>query len=171
MELSGKKIALLIEENFEDLEALYPYYRMKEAGAEVTVVGTGEKTYHGKKGHSIKADTSIDKVKSEDFDAIIIPGGKAPERLRTNSQILDFVKKAYAQEKPISAICHGPQVLASAGLVSGKKLTCYPPIKDELIAAGAEFVNKAVVKDGNFITSRFPQDLPYFCREIIESLK
>ncbi|MBI3078714.1 MAG: type 1 glutamine amidotransferase [Deltaproteobacteria bacterium] len=172
MTLSGKKVAVLAENQYEDLELWYPLLRMQEAGAETTVVGSGTaETYHGKCGYPVKPDTTIDKVRAEQFDAVIIPGGWAPDFMRRSPAMIRFVKEAFEQDKVVAAICHAGSVLASAGVLKGKTATCFMAIKDDVINAGARYVDEPVVVDGNLITSRFPKDLPAFCREIIRALE
>ncbi|MFQ5574166.1 MAG: type 1 glutamine amidotransferase domain-containing protein [Terriglobia bacterium] len=166
--MTDKKVAILIEDDFEDIEALYPLYRMKEEGAQVTVVGPEKRSYSGKKGYKVAADASIDEARQDDFDLLIIPGGKAPAKIRKSEGMVDFARGFTESGRPVAAICHGPQLLVAAGVARGKNLTCYPPIKKELIGAGARFADKAVQRDGNIITSRRPADLPYFMSEILD---
>ncbi len=168
--LTNKKVMIFAEREFEDLELLYPRLRLIEEGAKVIVAGTGLKHYKGKNGYPIEVDGDIKKYKPEDFDALIIPGGWAPDKLRRYNYVLDFVKEMNKQGKVIAAICHAGWILASAGIVKGKKLTCVSAIKDDMINAGAAYENSEVVVDGNLITSRRPSDLPAFCREIIKKL-
>lgn len=169
--LAGKKIALLVENLYEDLEFWYPYYRMKEEGADVIVVGTGSSdAYRGKNGLQAKPTTTADKVNASDFDAIIIPGGFAPDYMRRYPSILKLVKDMNDDGKVVAAICHAGWILVSAGIVKGRSMTCFGSIKQDVINAGANYVDEPVVKDRNLITSRFPADLPVFCREIIAAL-
>jgi len=171
MSLSGKRIAVLAEADYEDLELWYPAIRMREAGAEVVIVGSGSSdAYQGKHGLPVEIDLPIDQVKAEDFDAVIIPGGWAPDRLRRYPAVLAFVKGIDEAGKIVAAICHGGWVPASAGILKGKTMTCVVAIKDDVINAGAKYVDQAVVVDGNLITSRTPADLPDFCSEIIKAL-
>ena len=116
-------------------------------------------------------DKRIDEVRASDFEGVVIPGGWAPDKLRLSKKVLDFVKSLYDSGKIVASICHGGWVLVSAGICKGKTLTSYIAIKDDLVNAGAKFVDKEVVRDGNLITSRKPDDLPAFCREIIAALK
>jgi protease I len=171
--LDGKRIAILAEEGFEDSELIVPMWGMKSAGAKVLVVGSGsQEIYQGKRGSvAIRVDTTADKVKAEDFDAIIIPGGRAPARMRKYKSMVDLVKKADELGKVIAAVCHGPQLLIAAGIVKGRRLTSWPSVAAELKAAGAEWVDEAVVRNGNLITSRKPADLPRFNKAIIEALR
>jgi len=171
MNLSGKRIAVLAEADYEDLELWYPAIRMREAGAEVVIVGSGSgETYQGKHGIPVEVDIHIDQTKAENFDAVIVPGGWAPDRLRRYPAVLEFVKSLNDAGKVVAAICHAGWVLVSAGILKGKTMTCVVAIKDDCINAGAKYVDQAVVVDGNLITSRTPPDLPDFCREIIKAL-
>jgi protease I len=171
--LDGKRIAILAEEDFEDSELIVPMWGMKNAGAKVLIVGSGSKEiYQGKRGSvAIRVDTTADKVKAEDLDAIIIPGGRAPEKMRQHKSMVELVKKANELGKVIAAVCHGPQLLAAAGIVKGRRLTSWPAVAAELKKAGAEWVDEAVVNDGNLITSRKPADLPRFNKAIIEAIR
>jgi protease I len=171
--LDGKRIAILAEEDFEDSELIVPMWGMKNAGAKVLIVGSGSKEiYQGKRGSvAIRVDATADKVKAEDFDAIIIPGGRAPARMRQHQAMVNLVEKANELGKVIAAVCHGPQLLIVAGIVKGRRLTSWPAVAAELKAAGAEWVDEAVVQDGNLITSRKPADLPRFNKAIIEALR
>jgi protease I len=171
--LDGKRIAILVEDDFEDSELIVPMWGMKNAGAKVLIVGSGSKEiYQGKRGSvAIRVDATADKVKAADFAAIIIPGGRAPARMRKYKSMVDLVKKADELGKIIAAVCHGPQLLAAAGIVKGRHLTSWPSVAAELKAAGAEWVDEAVVCNGNLITSRKPADLPRFNKAIIEALR
>ncbi len=170
MELKGKRIAIMVEDLYNEFEFWYPYYRMKEAGAEVTVVGTGAKEYHSKIGLPAPGGVSAASVKAEQFDAVIIPGGYAPDRMRRNAAMLSLVRDCFHQGKIVAAICHAGWMLVSAGILKGKKATCFISVKDDLVNAGAIYLDQEVVRDGNLITSRTPDDLPAFCREIIAAL-
>jgi protease I len=171
--LDGKKVAILVEEDFEDSELTEPLRAMKNAGAKVVIVGSGSKeTYKGKRGNtSVRVDATADKVKAGDFDAIIIPGGYAPDKMRLHQAMVDFVRNAYSSGRLIAAICHGPQLLISARIVRGRMITSWPSLAIDLRNAGAEWVNEPVVRDGNLITSRKPADLPKFNKAIIEALQ
>ncbi len=171
MSLKGKNVAILLENLYEDPEFWYPYYRFIEAGARVTAVSPEVKDYISKYGYPAKADLAAADAKAEEFDAVIIPGGYSPDHMRRSKEMVSFLKKAYEQDRIIGAICHGPWMLASVGAVKGRKVTAFRSIKDDLLNAGAEYVDEEVVRDGNIITSRTPKDLPAFCREIITALE
>jgi protease I len=166
-----KRIAIFAEKQFEDLELWYPLLRLKEAGCMVDVLGTGNERYTGKHGLAVKTDGNIKDAKVEDYDGIIIPGGWAPDKLRRYEEVLTFVREAFENDKVVASICHGPHVLVSAGVLNGKTLTCVSAIKDDVINAGAKYVDSEVEVDGKLITSRFPDDLPAFCREILKALE
>ena len=166
-----KSILILAEDIYEDLELWYPKIRLTEAGYKVMVAGTGKKLYHGKYGYPVEVDGDIEQFRMTDFDAVVIPGGYAPDRLRRYPSILKFVKKMSDEGKIIAAICHGAWVPISAGIVKGKKMTCFSAIKDDVVNAGAIYSDASVVIDGNLISSRMPADLPDFCRAIISALE
>lgn len=172
MSLEGKRVAVLAEDNYQDLELWYPLLRMREAGAEVRVIGTGSaETYTGKYGYPVTVDAAADEVKATDFDTVIIPGGYAPDQLRRYPAVLKLVREVFEQGKVVAAICHAGWVPVSAGILKGKKATCFFAIKDDVINAGATYLDQEVVQDGNLITSRTPNDLPAFCRTIIAVLE
>jgi len=170
--LEGKRIAILAEEDLEDSELVEPLRAMKDAGARVVIVGSGTKQiYRGKRGNAtIKADVTADKVKAEDFDAIIVPGGYAPDKMRLHQSMIDLVRKAHDLGKVVAAVCHGPQLLISAGIVRGRRVTSWPSVTVDLQNAGANWVDEPVVEDGNLITSRKPADLPRFNKAIVDAL-
>ena len=171
MSLQGKRIAILVEDLYQDQEVWYPYYRLKEAGAEVVFVGTGKKEYKSKHGYPLNPDTSAEQVSASDFDGVIVPGGYAPDILRRFPSVIQFVKEANRQGKVIGAICHAGWVLCSADVLRGKRATCFSAIKDDVVNAGAAYIDQEVVRDGNLITSRKPDDLPAFMRAIIDALQ
>ena len=151
-----KRVAILVEDLYQVLEVWYPFLRLKEAGIEVKLIGTGTKEIYGsKEGYPAKVDASIDKVNAADFDGVIIPGGFAPDFLRRYEKVVNFVKRMYLDGRAVAAICHGGWLLVSAGIAEGNKLTCFFAIKDDLI-------------DKNLITSRKPEDLPRFVQEFIK---
>jgi protease I len=171
MELKGKKIAILVDNIYQDQEVWYPYFRFQEAGAEVVVVAAkaGE-TYTSKHGYPIKSDTTYDSVRAADFDGVVVPGGYAPDLIRRHSAANRFVHEINKQGKLVAAICHGAWVLCSADMLKGRRATCFFAIKDDVIHAGAKYEDAEVVIDGNLVTSRKPEDLPAFCRASIEVL-
>ena len=171
--LEGKRIAILAEEDFEDSELVEPLKAMKDAGAKVVVVGNGsQESYRGKRGvATTRVDTTADKVKAKNFDAIIVPGGYAADKMRLHQPMIDLVRKMYDSGKVVAAICHGPQLLISADVVRGHRLTSWSSIAVDLKNAGAIWVDEPVVQDRNLITSRKPADLPRFNKAIIEALK
>ncbi|MFW5980894.1 MAG: type 1 glutamine amidotransferase domain-containing protein [Halanaerobiaceae bacterium] len=173
MRLNDKKIAVLVADEYEDLELWYPLLRMKEAGAEVTVIASDNVSgdiCKSKHGYEIEIDKKAAEVNPSEYDAAIIPGGWAPDKLRRCQNTLDFIKELNAENKVIASICHGGWVLASASIVEAKTLTSTPAIKDDLENAGANWVDEKVVIDDNLITSRNPDDLPAFTKAIITSL-
>ncbi|MFQ6064538.1 MAG: type 1 glutamine amidotransferase domain-containing protein [Candidatus Bathyarchaeia archaeon] len=167
-----EKVLVFVENGFEDRELMYPYYRFQEAGYKVDVVGPRAKaTYNGERGLSIESNLGPKDVNIQDYAAIIIPGGRAPDRMRTNEGLVSLVKEASQKGKVIAAICHGPQLLIEAGVVKGKKATCYVSVSTDMRNAGGIYLDESVVVDGNLVTSRFPADLPDFCRETLKLLK
>ena len=166
-----KKVLILVEQDFQDMETMYPYYRLKEAGFEVKVAGSEAKVYKGKYGYSIGTDGKIEDFNADDFDCVVIPGGWAPDYMRRNPKMVHFVKEMNEKNKVVAAICHAASLLVSADVLKGKKMTCFMAVKDDAVNAGANFVDKEVVVDKNLITSRVPDDLPAFCREIIKALR
>jgi protease I len=170
--LEGKRIAVLAEEDFEDVELVEPVKALKEAGANVVIIGSGSRPkYRGKRGTvTIRVDAIADRVKIEDFDAVIVPGGYAPDKMRLHQSMIDLVKKAHSSGKLVAAICHGPQLLISADIVKGRRVTSWPSVAVDLKNAGAEWVDEPVVQDGNLITSRKPADIPRFNKAIIDAL-
>jgi protease I len=171
MELKGKRVAVLAENMYQELEVWYPLLRLREAGAETFVVGSGSaQEYKSKLGYPVEVDVAADDVKVGDIDAVVIPGGYSPDLMRRYPAMVKLVREADEQGKVVAAICHAGWMLASADVLRGKKATSFFAIKDDLINAGADWVDAEVVRDGNLITSRMPSDLPAFCRTIIEAL-
>jgi protease I len=170
MQLQGKRVAVLAEEFYEDLELWYPVLRLREAGAEVRIVGPKAETYKSKHGYPAKADAAVDQVGVDEFDAVVIPGGYSPDHMRRHQAMVDFVREAGQKGKIVAAICHAGWMLASADIIRGKRVTCFFSIKDDVVNAGGEYEDSEVVQDGNIITSRQPDDLPAFCRTIIGAL-
>mgnify|MGYP001616114049 CR=1 FL=1 len=166
----AKKVLILVEKDFQDMEVMYPYYRLKEAGFDVKVAGSGEKVYEGKYGYPIETNGKIENFKSKDFDCVVVPGGWAPDHMKRNKAMVNFIKEMDDKGKIIAAICHAASLLVSANILKGKKMTCFMAVKDDAINAGADYIDEEVVVNGNLITSRMPDDLPAFCREIIKAL-
>lgn len=171
MELAGKKVLIFAGPDFEDRELFYPLYRFREAGATVKIAGLGEKTYKGKYGVPVEVDGVCADFVKDTWDAVVIPGGWAPDKIRGNHEALEIVRKTAKNGNVVAAICHGGWVLASADVVKGKTVTSYINIKDDLIHAGAIWVDKEVVVDSGLVTSRKPDDLPAFCREAIKLMQ
>ena len=171
--LDSTRIAILVEQDFEDAELTEPLRAMKAAGARVMVVGSGsQRTYKGKRGTAeVRVDVDADQVRADYFDAVIIPGGYAPDKMRMHKPMIDLVRKAHDLGRLVAAICHGPQLLISAEVVRGRRVTSWPSIAVDLMNAGAIWVDEAVVRDGNLITSRQPADLPEFNAAIMEALQ
>ena len=168
MDSINRKMIILVEHMFNDQEFWYPYYRLKEAGALVTVVGSGSaETYQSKAGLPVTVDTTADKVTVADFDGVVIPGGYAPDHMRRYPAMVDLVKGFAEAGKLVAAICHAGWMLVSADIIRGRTVTSYFSIKDDLVNAGCNWVDKAVVVDGSLVTSRTPDDLPAFMRAII----
>jgi protease I len=171
MSLKGKRIAILAENMYQEMELWVPYYRMKEEGADVKVVGAGgAKSYASKHGYPVNVDVQADAVKAVEFDAVIVPGGYAPDVMRRHEGMVGLVRDAAQQGKVVAAICHAGWMLCSAGIIKGKKVTSFFSIKDDMVNAGGQWSDSEVVVDGNLITSRKPDDLPAFCREIVKAL-
>ena len=165
------KVAVLVEDNYQVLEVWYPYLRLREEGIGTVLVGTGNKNeYKSKEGYPAMEEISIKNIKINDFSGVIIHGGYAPDILRRHKKINDFVREMHKNGKLVAAICHGGWVLASAAILKNRNVTGFYAIKDDLINAGAKYSDQEVVVDGNLITSRKPDDLPAFCREIIKAL-
>lgn len=166
-----KKVAILIESLFDERELIYPYYRLLEEGYEVHLVGTEKDTvYSSKVGLTQKSTHASKEVSAKDYDGVVIPGGFSPDYMRRSEATVKFVREMDEQNKLIATICHGGWMLASACDIKGKKVTSFFAIKDDLINAGAEYIDEEVVVDGNLVTSRTPQDLPVFLKKIIEKL-
>lgn len=166
----ARKVAVLVEDQYQVLEVWYPYFRLREEGMQTVLVGTGKKQYKSKEGYPAEEEQSIKDVRAADFVAVVIPGGYAPDILRRHAEVNDFVRDMYKSGKLVAAICHAGWVLASAGILKGKNATSFSAIKDDVVNAGAKFLDQEVVADGNLITARNPYDLPAFCREIIKFL-
>jgi len=165
------KVLMLVHDGVEDREMAYPYYRMQEAGYTVDVVGPERgKTYTGGKGLPFTANLGPDDVRVDDYAAVIVPGGKAPDYMRLVPGLVEIVREAVARDKVVAAICHGPQMLIEADVLRGRRATCAPQIKTVVRNAGDNYVYEAAVVDGNIVTSRTPPDLPAFCKATLEVL-
>ena len=164
------KALIISADNFEDSELLVPYYRLKEAGVEVTVASLNRGSIIGKQGYKVAVDKTFDEVNPDDYAILVLPGGKAPAVVRKEPKALEIARSFFAGGKPVAAICHGPQILISAGLLQGRRATCYRSVADELKEAGALYEDQEVVVDANLITSRQPADLPAFMRETMKQL-
>ncbi len=171
MKLKGQKILMFVDDIYEDMELMYPKYRLIEEGAQVVVAGPkAGQIYKGKHGYPCKSDEAIANIQSKDFIALVIPGGFAPDQLRRDPKVLSLTKEFHQAGKLVAHICHAGWIPISAGVVKGIKCTSTPGIKDDLVNAGATWVDETVVVDKNHITSRKPDDLPIFCKSIIDFL-
>jgi protease I len=170
---AGKRVALLVEDEFDDLEVSGPLETLRGAGVTVTIVGpVANAEYKGKRGQTVvRADLSAGAARIKDFDAVVIPGGHAPDKMRMRHAMVDLVRDAMEAGKPVAAICHGPQVIISANGLRGRTLTCWPSIAIDVKNAGGLYVDKPVVVDGNLITSRKPDDIPFFSEAILKALQ
>lgn len=167
--LSGKRVLMFVGDIYEDLELWYPKLRLEEAGAAVTLAGPeAGVVYDGKHGYPAKSDAAIEDVAARNFDGLVVPGGFMPDKLRRDPQVLKLVQDFAAKEKLVAAICHGGWIPISAGVYRGVQVTGSPGIKDDLVNAGAEWHDEAVVVDRHFVCSRRPDDLPDFCRAILQ---
>lgn len=171
MRLPNKRVGVFVEEGFEDLEFWVPVMRLREEGAQVTVIGSGRaERFQGKHCLQAKPDVGADQVSADDFDALVVPGGWAPDKLRRVPAVLDLVRAAYQQGKIIGSICHAGWVLISAGIVGGHRATGSTGIKDDLTNAGATWADKAAFRDGNLVWGRVVEDIPAFCRELVNAI-
>jgi protease I len=167
----GKRVLMFVDDVYEDLELWYPKLRLQEAGAQVTVAGPEAKAmYSGKHGYPCRSDTAISAMRAGDFDGVVIPGGFMPDKLRRDTQVLQLVRDFAGAGKLVAAICHGGWIPISAGVYRGVRVTGSPGIKDDLINAGAQWEDAAVVVDRHFVSSRKPDDLPDFCRSVLQVL-
>jgi protease I len=171
-ELQGKRAAVLVEQQYQELEVWYPVYRLREAGCRVTLVGPeAGQTYPSKLGYPARSDKAARDVSADDFDLLVIPGGYAPDYLRRDEAMVRLTSTMAEQGKTVAAICHGAWMLCSTQALKGRKATCFFAIKDDVINAGAKYVDAEVVRDGNLITSRKPDDLPAFMQAIFQALR
>jgi protease I len=165
------KALIISADNFEDSELLVPYYRLKEAGVEVTVASLSRGALKGKHGYDVAVDKTLDEVNPDDYAILVLPGGAAPALVRKEPKALEIARSFFARSKPVAAICHGPQILISAGLLQGRHATCYKSVAGELKKAGALYEDREVIVDANLVTSRQPDDLPAFMRETMKLLQ
>lgn len=170
MSNSGKKVAMVLAPNFEDVEATDPKEALEKAGAEVTVIGVEMGTIEGKKGAKLEATQTFDSARVDDYDMLVIPGGGAPENLRIDDKAVAFTKQFVESGKPVGSICHGPQLLISADVIDGRTITAVNKIRDDIKNARANYVDEELVVDGNLITSRVPKDLPAFNEALVAAL-
>jgi protease I len=167
----ARRVAMLVEEEFDERELAGTADRLRQAGVAVVLVGpVAGAPYRGKRGETVTADAAAGRVRASEFDAVVIPGGHAPERMRLRHAMVDLVRDAVAAGRPVAAICHGPQLLISADVVRGRTLTCWPSIAIDVTNAGGLYVDRPVVEDGNLITSRKPDDVPAFASAILRAL-
>lgn len=172
MDLQGKRIAVLVDNMYQEMEVWYPIYRLREAGAEVVTVGASAgQTYTSKLGYPCKADIAYEDARAGEYDGVVVPGGFAPDHIRRHPAALEFVRHIDGAGKLVAAICHGPWVLCSSGTLRGRRATCFFAIKDDVVNAGARYEDAEVVVDDNLVTSRKPEDLPAFCRACIGVLQ
>lgn len=172
MSLSGQRVAVLVEQQYQEMEVWYPVYRLREAGCAVELVGPeAGKTYASKLGYPAKSTLAAADAKADQFAAVVIPGGFSPDYIRRSAAMLQLVRDVFAAGKPVAAICHGPWVLCSTSALKGRKVTCFHSIKDDVTNAGGTYVDQEVCVDGNVITSRTPDDLPAFVAALIEAIK
>lgn len=171
IDLSGKRIAMLVDQMYQEMEVWVPLYRLQEVGADVITVGAqAGHSYPSKLGYPCKAERSYDDVRADDFDGVIVPGGFAPDYIRRHEKALALVSDIHRQGKLVAAICHGPAVLCSTNVLRGKRATCFFAIKHDVINAGARYEDAEVVVDGNLVTARKPDDLPAFNRACLDVL-
>jgi protease I len=165
------KALIISADNFEDTELLVPYYRLKEEGIQVDIASMKRDAIKGKHGYEVMVNKTLKETKPDKYDILILPGGKAPEAIRKEKEALDIAKHFFEKNKPVADICHGPQTLISAGLLKGRRATCYKSVAPEMKQAGATYEDKEVVVDGNLVTSREPSDLPFFLREMMKMIQ
>jgi protease I len=169
--LAGKRIAILVEDGYDERELTEPLESLRAAGASVTIVGPkAATTFHGKKGGVVTSDVAAGTATMKDFDALVIPGGHAPDKMRMRHAMVDMARDAMTTGKPVAAICHGPQVLISADVLRGRTLTCWPSISVDVKNAGGLYVDRPVAEDGNLITARKPDDIPPFTAALARAL-
>ena len=172
MKVSEARVVVLVANLYQEIEFWYPVMRFKELGARVTIAAPASGEVYGSKlGYPVQADVSTDDIDPSQFDALVIPGGLAPEALRINAGTLDLVRKAFEQDKIVAAICHAPWVLVSAGVIQGRRVTSVGPVRDDVINGGGNWVDQSIVVDGHLVTGQLPNDVPPFCQEIIQLIE
>ncbi|MEW6602527.1 MAG: type 1 glutamine amidotransferase domain-containing protein [Nitrospirota bacterium] len=165
------KALIISADNFEDSELLVPYYRLKEEGAEVDIASFDHGKITGEHRYAVEVNIVLKEVNADNYDLLLLPGGKAPELIRKEKKALDIVKRFFEADKIVSAICHGPQILLAAGVMKGRHATCYRTVASAMKSAGALYEDREVVVDGNIVTSRQPSDLPAFMRETLKLIR
>lgn len=165
------KILIISADNFEDTELLVPYYRLKEEGVDVDIASMEKGSIKGKHGYSVEANKTLKEIDPAKYDMLILPGGRAPEQIRKHQEAIEIARHFFQNNKPVSAICHGPQILITAGLIKERHATCYKSVAEEMKNAGAHYEDKEVIIDKNLVTSRQPSDLPAFMRETMKFVK
>ena len=166
----GKSVAILVEDVYQEMEVWYPAYRLREAGVRTVFLGTGKPEYKSKLGYPVKAEADVKEIRAKELDGVIVPGGYAPDFLRRSPEMIELVASLDKAGKPVGAICHAAWLLCSAGILKGRQATCFFAIKDDVVNAGAQYVDQEVVVDRNLVTSRKPDDLPAFMREFLRVL-
>ncbi|MBI4575735.1 MAG: type 1 glutamine amidotransferase [Planctomycetes bacterium] len=169
-DLKGRRVAILVEDQYQELEVWYPLYRLREAGAQVVTLGTGRKEYRSKLGYPVEADADVHEARGADYDGVVIPGGFAPDFMRRHEGPARFVREAFQAGRVVAAICHGLWIPVSAGILKGYTATCFFAIQDDVVNAGATYVDREVCVDRRLVTARKPDDLPAFVRETIRLL-
>ncbi len=165
------KALIISADHFEDSELLFPYYRLQEEGLEVDIASIARGKINGKHGYEVAVDKALRDVDPNDYELLVLPGGKAPAMLRKEAAAVAIAQDFMRRNKPVAAICHGPQILITAGVLQGRRATCYRSVAEELKASGALYEDSAAVVDGKLVTSRQPSDLPAFMREMIRLLE
>jgi protease I len=165
------KALIISADNFEDTELLVPYYRLREEGTTADIASLSKGRIRGKHGYEVEVDKTVHEINPDDYDLLILPGGKAPEAIRKEEKALDISRRFFEKNKPVSAICHGGQTLISAGVLKGRRVTCYKSVASEMKEAGALYEDSEVVVDGNLVSSRQPSDLPAFMRETMKLVR